>query len=295
MRFNDRVAVELAGHPIYWYGVMVALGFLAGYAVMYWRAGRLTFPRERLSDLVMAAMIGGVGGARLWFVVMHWDIYGQDLARIVRIDEGGLVFYGGFLGAALAMVWWSRLFKLSVSTVADMAAVGLPLGHAFGRVGCLLNGCCFGKPTSMPFGVAYERQMFPGVWEMQLDQGLISPERLPELMDAATMRLYALPVMPVQALLGLGNLLVAGILLGVAPHWRQPGRLFALFMVLYPVNRFIWEFWRGDYATRPLGLTPAQWVSLVILPVGLYLLWSYRRAAPTPPTPSPASSTPPAA
>ena len=288
MMLVDRVALMVGGRPIFWYGIMVAIGFLAGYSVMTWRARKVQFPVERVGDLLMAAIIGGITGARLWYVAMNWHDYQHQLWRIVRIDEGGLVFYGGFFGAALAMIWWSRRFRLSIPVVADLSAVALPMGHAFGRVGCLMNGCCFGRPTTLPFGIIYDREGFPGVWDTQVQQGLIHGGNVSSLMDPITNHVHCLPVFPVQAALGLGNLLVAGVLLGVAPRLRTPGRLFTLFLVLYPLNRFCWEFLRGDYPSRPGGLTPAQWVSLVVLPVGLiWFIALGRRAAATVSSPSP--------
>ncbi len=138
------------------YGVMVALGVLAA---MFWT--RLEFrrrklPNDLLYDLVVAAIALGVIGARLMYVALNWQSYRTNLVAIPMIwADGGLSFHGAIAGGILAGLWLSRRYKVPFWRIADAAAPGLALGHAIGRIGCFLNGCCYGLPTRMPWGVRF--------------------------------------------------------------------------------------------------------------------------------------------
>jgi phosphatidylglycerol:prolipoprotein diacylglycerol transferase len=257
----DRVAFRVGGAEIYWYGICVALAFLGGLAVLRWRARQYDLPDGKVADLLFPAIIGGVVGARILYVLTNFEKFKAAPLNAVKIWEGGLVFYGGFIGATAAVYWLTRRMNLSVGRVADCFAVALPVGQAIGRFGCLFNGCCFGKPTTSAFHVQYE---YAGpIWQTQVEQGVI----LPSAMEC-------LPVFPVQNVQTLLNLLVCGLLIWLATRVKRPGRLFALYLILYGTVRFLNEFNRGDYLTRFHGMTNAQVMSLaVIIPGGILLYW----------------------
>jgi phosphatidylglycerol:prolipoprotein diacylglycerol transferase len=154
------------------------------------------------------------------------------------------------------------------------------VGQAFGRIGCLINGCCFGKPGHGPLDVTYHAPPHDSVLQIQAQQGLLSPESL--VREGGVVQ--CLPVAPVQLYLSLANAAIVGILLWVLlrrrPQWA-PGRYFALFLVLYAIARGSLEFLRGDYLHLHRGLTIAQVICLGLLPVGLVLFWLRRtRRAP---------------
>lgn len=286
MTLTNRVALELGGgHAVYWYGVMVASGFLLAMLVMQWLAPRFRVPRVRISDIVVAAMVGGMLGARALYVLSNWDAYRVAPHRIFMIWEGGLVFYGGLIGAALAVVLLGRWLRLDLGGVADLTAIALPLGQALGRVGCFLNGCCFGPPAASGPRVTYLMPPFEQVWQTQHEQGWINPENVQQFLGPnGNPPHHCLPVLPVQLYLGAMDLVVFAALLALGLAWRarRGGQLLALYLVLCPAGRFVLEFWRGDYPARPGGLTPAQWAAVLLVPLGVVLFFWRRRAAPAP-------------
>jgi phosphatidylglycerol:prolipoprotein diacylglycerol transferase len=278
----DPVAFQLGPLSIRWYGICFALGFVAAYLLFLRRARGTAVGSDGAADLALAAMVGGLIGARGLYVAQNWTAaFRGRLHEIIRIDHGGLVFYGGFLAAAalLLLLSWRRGYRYGL--VADLIAPCLALGHAFGRVGCLLNGCCFGRPWSGPLAmtypapsevlaVQYAHGLFRGGEAEQVRRAL---EGLPT--DAAV---ACLPVLPVQAGEALLNLALAVLLLRLARRLQGSGRLFALYLMLYGGGRFALEFLRGDYLERLGPFTPAQVICLGLVPAGA-LLWHLTRGA----------------
>jgi len=244
----DPVAFQIGPLTVRWYGICVALGFLAGFGVVHWRAPRKGIPRDVASDVVFWTMVGGILGARLWYVLMNLpDFLGRPL-EIIRIDHGGLVFYGGFAGAVAAAALVCRVRHISPTAVADLVAPGLPLGHALGRIGCFLNGCCFGHPWDGAGGVTYAPET-----------GALGP------------------LFPIQLVASLMNLVLVGVLLLAEPRLKHPGQLLALYVALYAFARFWVEFGRGDYRLHVGLLTPGQLVCAVLFPVGAVVFLALRQ------------------
>jgi phosphatidylglycerol---prolipoprotein diacylglyceryl transferase len=252
----DPVAFQIGSLTIRWYGVFTALGFAAAFSLMLLRAPRHNIPRERVSDLTFTAMIGGLLGARLLYVLQNLGYFTRNPGEIIRIDHGGQVFYGGFILAVIAIAILAKLKKMQPASIADMFAPALPLGHAFGRVGCFLNGCCFGKPYNGACSVHYHMPEYHSALSVQHDLGIVPPEAM-----------QSLPVFPIQLVASIANLAICIFLLAIAPRIKARGQLFALYAILYSVMRFSLEFMRGDYLSHPLGLTPAQWVGLIVFPI----------------------------
>ncbi|MGN0866292.1 MAG: prolipoprotein diacylglyceryl transferase [Oligosphaeraceae bacterium] len=270
------VIFSLGHFQLRWYGLFAVLAMLTGYGLMVARRKRYGFTVEELSLLLNCSVIFGVIGARLEFVRRFWgELFARDLPGIFRVWEGGLVFQGGFVVAALAILGLCRWRRWPAGRVGDMMAPALPAAHAVARLGCLFNGCCFGIPWSHWGAVLYPAQG-NDVLNTQLQQGLLSlqGEAFPS----------PLPVLPVQALETLWCLLVAGLLLLAEKRGLAKGRLFFLYLLGYSAGRFLLEFLRGDYHHAGL-LTPAQWTTaLVILPATLAaFLWTkYRKTTPRP-------------
>lgn len=254
-------AFHIGPLTIRWYGIFVALGFLAGFLLASYRARRRGIPVEAMSDLLFWTMLSGILGARALYVAQNWSEFAANPAEIIRIDHGGLVFYGGFAAALLAVVALCRIRKFPLFVVGDILAPVVPLGQAFGRIGCLLNGCCFGRVYDGCCALHYPAAS--GVGHVQSMQGL-----------AVQAGQGALPVFPIQALYSIMNLLTVAVLLAAERRCGLRGRLFGLFMALYGGARFFLEFGRGDYLGRVGGLTPAQIVCLVVVPVGVCLMWA---------------------
>ncbi len=236
----DPVAFNIPwlGHPVYWYGILVALGFVA--ALTHWSATaqRVGMPKGVASDLAFIVMFGGILGARALYVAADWAYFSANPIEIIRIDRGGLVFYGGFLAAAIAVVVMARIRDIPVLKLGDFTVSALPLGHAFGRIGCLLNGCCYGSTCDLPWAVH----------------------------TAGAMR------HPVQAYEALFNLLLYLVLLRVLLKGGRNGWIIAIYLIGYSAWRFTIEFWRGDdRMPGAFGLDAAQNLSLALFAVGIIM------------------------
>jgi phosphatidylglycerol:prolipoprotein diacylglycerol transferase len=236
-----------------WYGIFAALAALTFYLLMVWRAKRFSLTIPQISDLLLVCVISGIIGARLEFVRRTWSQYfAQDFLGIFRVWEGGLVFQGGFILAVLAVLWFCRRRKWSIAAIADLTAPALPAAHAVARLGCLLNGCCFGIPWSGFAGVQYPPAV-NDVMNIQRQFGFI---------DASATA--PLPCFPVQLLESVWCLIAAVIIYLLERKKILEGRRFLLYVIFYSVGRFTFEFLRGDYP-RPGILTPAQWTTLLLV------------------------------
>ena len=264
----DRIAFSIGSKEIAWYGVLVAGGFLLGMMVLNVQAEKRHVDTATVADLSVACVIGGIAGARLLFVLINYRYYAENPAQIIRIDQGGLVFYGGFFGAFLSTGWLVRRYKLPFWTIGDIFALAIPAGQAVGRMGCLVNGCCFGHPTESGPAIQYTNQAVEVIINAQKQRGELNPDGFDT---------QCLPVVPAQIYQGLINVGIFVALLVAARHVKRPGRLFALFMILYAAARFFNEFNRGDYLTYHFGLTPGQVICLFVLPAGIALFWHLGR------------------
>lgn len=256
----DPIAFSLFGRPIYWYGIFFALGFLA--AVIHWsllgrREGRTA---DQASDLALWIMVGGVLGARLNYVGANLESYRGAWGQVFRIDQGGLIYYGGMLGVVLAVVLFARRRKESPWSLGDFVITAAPLGHGLGRIGCFINGCCHGKvcDAGFAFAVRYGEKatqpftMYPPVHG--------DPTNLSQ------------PLYPVQLMEALANLAVYAFLLLVYRRHAVHGRVVAAYLLVYPLVRFATEFFRGDKRMTWEGYTAAQQMSFVLFAAGI-LLW----------------------
>ena len=142
-----------------WYGILVAFGFVVG----LWAASRRGSRRQILPDTIMDLgpwlLLGAIAGARVFYVISYWpeDFAGHPFYEVFMIQHGGLVYYGGLIGASLACIIFARLKKLRLWNLADVLAPSIALGSFFGRWGCLMNGCCYGQPTTLPWGIQFPK------------------------------------------------------------------------------------------------------------------------------------------
>lgn len=235
----DPVFITVFGRPIYWYGVMTALGFLAAVAHWSWLGRKQGRPPGLASELGIWVMIGGILGARLLYVAANWEAYVGNPLDILRIDKGGQVWYGGFVGGTAGILLLARLRKEPLRSFGDFVVTGVPLGHALGRIGCFLNGCCYGRACDLP-------------WAVTVD-GVPS---------------HPAPLYAVAA-----NLLIYAILVRwILRPGHRPGTVLALYLTLYPLWRLIMQQVRADYPAVWLGLDSAEWTSIAMLAAAA-LLW----------------------
>ena len=245
----DQVAFYLGPFPVNWFGILVALAFVAGLWTASRRAVRDGLTREQILDAGPWLIVGSIVGARALYVISYWkeDFADKPFTKIFMIREGGLVFYGGLIGAVLAVLIYLRLKKLPVWKFADALAPSISLGHVFGRLGCLMNGCCYGRPTDLPWAIHFPK-------------------------DHPTGGVGLHPTQIYEALL---NLALYGVLAWLYRRKKFDGQVFGIYLVSYAILRSMVESLRGDYPVHYFGgmITPGQLVSVGILVAGAILLW----------------------
>lgn len=261
------IAFEILGRPIYWYGVFVALGFLMAVATWSYLAQRDGKPDGFASEMGFWVMLSGILGARLGYVVANFGHYASHPLEIIRIDQGGLIYYGGFVGGFIGLLLFARARKLPLLHLGDYAVTGLTVGHALGRVGCFLNGCCFGKVCTAVQGVSFPPGSPASIQQAQA--GLLAYADLPSL-DVHPTQLYEAGY----------NLLLYALLVVLYLRRRQDGRIAALYLMLYPLGRFLFEFTRGDDRLQWGGWNVAQIISFVLFAVGAGMWFALSRTRP---------------
>jgi phosphatidylglycerol---prolipoprotein diacylglyceryl transferase len=254
------IAFKLGTWPIYWYGVLVALGFIAGLWTASRRAPISGVKSEHAADAGPWLIIGAVIGARLMHVITYWqDSYaGQPWWEPFMVQKGGLVFYGGLIGASLSIILYARLRRVPLWKLADVLSPSIPLGYVFGRLGCLSKGCCYGSQCALPWAITYPR----------------GHETFPVNADAG---MHVHPTQIYDSLLSLGLYL---FLAWLYRRKKFDGQIFAVYLLCYAFTRSFVEYFRGDYTADHIHggfFTPAQLVSVGILATGLVLFWILRR------------------
>ncbi|MBY0398142.1 MAG: prolipoprotein diacylglyceryl transferase, partial [Thermoleophilia bacterium] len=248
------------------FSVLMAVAVAAGVAITYWRARRERLRGETVLELAVWLLGGGILGARALYLAMHPEAL-QSAADLVRIWQGGIVYYGCLIGGLIgSTIYWVRR-PFPWMPMADTVAPALALGSAIGRMGCWLNGCCHGRACAEGWGVAFPEGSLP--WARQVADGLIPP-------TAAA----SLPIYPTQLYAAAESLVVLLVLTWYYPRRRRDGEVMALLMVLYAINRFAIESLRGDEGAVVLGLTLSQAISVVVLAGGVALwAWLLRQPA----------------
>jgi phosphatidylglycerol---prolipoprotein diacylglyceryl transferase len=247
------IALKLGPLAIHSYGIMVALAFLAGYWTAALRARRENISSDAIINVVTWLMVGSIIGARIVYVTTYWheEFADQPSTEIFAIWHGGLVYYGGLIGGLIAgtlCVWWK---KMPLWKTADVLAPSIALGSFFGRAGCLLNGCCYGRPTDLPWAIKFTNPLAHDLSNTPLNVSLH----------------------PTQIYDGLLNLVLYAFLAWLFRHKKFDGEIIATYLICYAITRSIVEHFRGDYSNLHyhLGLTPAQWISVPIFITGLAL------------------------
>ncbi len=248
-----RYLLKLGTLTVYSYGAMLALAFVGGTILAAYRAKRFGLDKNKVVDLIFYILISSLVGARLLFVVLNWSYYSRYLPEIFQIWEGGLVFYGGLILAFIVLIWFVKKNRLSFGKILDVLAPSVALGIAVGRIGCFLNGCCWGK-ISHKWGVCFPFKNNPPAYVQQVYEGLIPKNAL-----------YSLPVIPTQLYESLACLAIFFVLLFAQRYKRFDGFLFWLFIFLYSAFRFIVEYFRYYDANFILGnFTVSQIISIIL-------------------------------
>lgn len=271
------------GLPLYGFGLMLTIGFFVATWFGSHRLRKHGYDGELAWDIAMWGFFAGIVGARLFYVVQYRDNYfvaGRSLWDVIKsigmLPDGGLVFYGGlFAGvAAYFVICWRR--RIHPLELADLIVPCVFIGMMFGRLGCLMHGCCYGDPSNLPWAISFPAGSVP--WEAQVARGFLDP---------AAPR--SLPLHPTQIYDSINGLLLTLLTLTYYPYRRRTGEVLALGWLAYPVSRFVVELLRGDELGQfGTSLTISQWVSVGMFASGVvYLVWLSRsNAAVSKPAPS---------
>jgi phosphatidylglycerol:prolipoprotein diacylglycerol transferase len=256
----DLGPIEITG-----YGLMLMVAFLMGGWLIALQLREARLKEDYAADMVAAAVIGGIVGAKLWYVALTGD---PD----ALLSRGGLVWYGGFIGGALAVILNSWRLRVPLRWTMQLGAPALAAAYALGRVGCFLVNDDYGRPTDLPWGVRFPNGLPPSTAE-NLKNLFGIP--IPEGVNPATV----LAVHPTQ-LYEVGAMLLAfGVLWKLRNSGRPVGWLFGLYLVFAGVERFLVEILRAK-DDRFLGpFTIAQLTSVIIVVVGLAILTIWRRGS----------------
>lgn len=260
------ILLEIPHTPIrlFSFGVMMAVAVWAALGLAAWRSRREGLDPEQVGDMAFVVIFFGLVGARLFYVLEVWGKPEmRTLADIFAIWNGGIVLYGSIIGGVIGFLIYRSLRFLPVLPTLDVIAPSLALGIAFGRIGCFLNGCCYGDRCSLPWAVSFPQKSIP--WYDHLHHDWIT--------KAAP---RSLPIHPTQLYSALDGFLLVALLSAFYPLRKRDGEVMALLMVAYPITRFLIEMLRDDDGVFALGMTISQAISAAIFLGGLGL-WAWLR------------------
>lgn len=239
------IAFTIGTLTIRWYGVMIAVSIVISIAVLYTESLHQRINADDILDMAITAVICGILGARIGWILTSRDVlwYLAHPFHILAIWEGGLSYFGGIIGGVIGANWVIRRRRLGFWRTVDMAAPLLALSFGIGKIGCWLNGCCNGKPTTSWLGVVFTNP--------QSECTLLNQKIWPaQLFNSAS-----------------GFLTFVLLFWVVRNHKKYDGQVFIWYLYLYGATSFVVEFFRY-IPVHILGLTPNQWTALIIIPLG---------------------------
>ncbi len=244
--------IRIGDFTIHTYGIMVALGLLASYLSVLYFSKKEKLEQAYVENLFIFTILGGIVGARIAYVLEHSEEF-HSFTDVIAVWNGGIDWFGAFIGGAVILIFLIRKYKLPILKIGDIAGVSVVLGHGFGRIGCTCAGCCYGKPVP-------EDSPFHNI-------GIVFPDN-PDTVAPSGIPLY--PTQPAEAL---GNFLIFFILFIIYRKKRFDGEIFSLYLILYGLERFLLEFWRG--VTPPLPIIHLTWnqiitIGMVVIGIGLF-------------------------
>lgn len=252
------ILFEIGQWPVYSYGVLLAAAYLIGLQLAVVRARHAGVDPAKVMDLGIYLIIAALVGAKLMLIAVDWEYFRQQPRELLSLVRAGGVFYGGLIAAVLVGFWLVRRYKLSVWSTGDLMAPGIALGHLVGRFGCLLAGCCYGRPTDVSWAITFTNP----------------------IANANVGTPLNLPLHPTQLYDAGAELLILAILLLTERRGKAfAGRTFWLYIGLYAISRFIIEFFRGDLQRGVVvgDISTSQFVSLLLVPVSALMLWVLRK------------------
>jgi phosphatidylglycerol:prolipoprotein diacylglycerol transferase len=243
-----RVLFQIGPFTLYSYGLFVAVGFLLSTVLVLRDSEKFGVSRNDVFDCLIVILIGGLIGGRLLFVIINWGYYLRYPLRVFAFYEGGMAIQGALVTAVVSGVLVSRIKKIPFWKVADLIAPYAALGQSMGRIGCFLNGCCYGRIIESGIGVTFPKE--------------------------AVMRV------PTQIYSSLGLLAIFVILMALREKRPFDGYVFAMYLILYSVFRFFIDFLRGDNLVFVFGMRLSQVLSAGLFLCGIVIyvvLWGAER------------------
>ncbi len=247
------ILFELGPIKIYSYGLMIAIGVFAAFCMAEYRAKKLNLDPERIWPLGMWCAVGGILGAKLLFVITEWRTLvngGMDFRDIMY----GFVVYGGIIGGIFSGYLYTKRKKLSFLKYFDLVMPSIALAQGFGRIGCFLAGCCYGKETDAWYGMAFNHSVYPAM--------------------------AGIKVIPTQLIMSAANFLHFFLLVLLAKRVKKDGVIAGCYLLFYSVGRFLIEFLRDDPRGAVGGLSTSQFISLFIFAAGaaMVLFFGFRKS-----------------
>ncbi len=233
---------------IFTYGLLVATGFFSGILLAAHLGKQEGLDQKKILDLCFYIVIAALVGSRILYLIVEYRYFVANPMEVLKFWKGGLVFYGGVIGAGLTVWYYLSKHKLPLWQVADILAPSLTIGHAVGRWGCFFAGCCYGKPTDSAWGVIFT--------------------------DPKSLAPLNVPLHPTQIYLSVNLLIIFGILMWLRKRKTFDGQVFWVYGILYSIGRFIIEFFRGDdrgYAIDEV-LSTSQFIGIFTLIFSIYML-----------------------
>ncbi len=253
------------------YGLMMAVAFVTGTFLGLREARRLSLDEDKVVNVILITLIASVLGARMLYVLEHLAEFRREWTTVLALWQGGLTLYGGIAAGTFAGLLASRRMGLPVWITADALTPALALGTMFGRMGCFLNGCCYGRPTNLAWGVVFPHDSF------------------------AYLEFGEQPVHPSQLYNALAGLLLFLVFQFARRRFRVPGVMFWSFIVLFALIRIPLDLTRTyetDAVIMRIGLadvTESQLMSVGMILFGVLMIARLRRTAPNAPAPQAAA------
>ncbi|MBW1742899.1 MAG: prolipoprotein diacylglyceryl transferase [Deltaproteobacteria bacterium] len=247
------VLFRIGPFSLHTYGVFMAIAFLSAIGLSLREAKRVGEDPDKILDLCFYAVITAIVGARTLYVLVSWPVFRDDLLEIFRIWHGGLVFYGGFIGAVIMALWYIKRQGLPLFKTLDIFAPSIAFGEFVARIGCFSAGCCYGKMCDLPWAVTFTH---------------------PESLAPKGVSLH-----PTQLYISLYSILIFAVLTGLKRIKNYEGQLFWIYVFLYGVARYIIEYLRDDERGAVLGgmLSTSQLVGLIMVVIAIAMMLILRR------------------
>lgn len=257
----NRVAFSIGSLPVYWYGILIALGFILAILYVSRRAREFGVDADRMLDVILGGAIGGIVGARAYYVILQWDYYGQNLSQIFNTRSGGMAIYGGLIGGVLIGLLMCKIRRVKFMPALDLVVGGFLIGQGIGRWGNFVNIEAFGANTSLPWG------MSSSVITDYLTQHEAELEAIGMDIDPN------MPVHPTFLYESLWCLLGFAFIAWYTRRRKFDGELTLLYMMWYGAGRAVIEGLRTDSLMIPGTLLRASQVLAAAMVVVAAIIW----------------------